>query len=66
LYVFTIDEGIFLGYYSNSKAYQYYNKRLKRVVDNVDVIVDEGAELISMARVQYPTYDDFVEGENKK
>jgi hypothetical protein len=35
------DEGIFLGYASGSKAYKCYNKRLCKVVDSIDVRVDE-------------------------
>jgi hypothetical protein len=35
------NEGIFLGYASRSKAYKCYNKRLCKVVDNIDVRVDE-------------------------
>jgi hypothetical protein len=35
------DEGIFLGYATNSKGYRCYNKRLHRMVDSIDVKVDE-------------------------
>jgi hypothetical protein len=35
------DGGIFLGYAYGSKAYKCYNKRLCKVVDNIDVRVDE-------------------------
>eukprot|EP00253_Pinus_taeda_P033589 PITA_33589 len=35
------DEGILLGYSPHSKAYKCYNKRLGRIVDNIDVVVDE-------------------------
>ena len=35
------DEGILLGYSPYSKAYKCYNKRLGRIVDNIDVVVDE-------------------------
>ncbi len=35
------DEGIFLGYPANSKGYRCYNKRLLRMVDCIDVKVDE-------------------------
>jgi hypothetical protein len=34
-------KGIFLGYAYGSKAYKCYNKRLSKVVDNIDVRVDE-------------------------
>jgi hypothetical protein len=36
-----IDEGIFLGYASGSKVYKCYNKILCKVVDSIDVRVDE-------------------------
>src|ERR1700678_4221290 len=36
------DEGIFLGYATNSKGYRCYNKRLHRMVDSIDVKIDEG------------------------
>ena len=35
------DEGIFLGYAADSKGYRCYNKRLHRMVDCIDVKVDE-------------------------
>jgi hypothetical protein len=36
------DEGIFLGYATNSKGYRCYNKRLHKMVDYIDVKIDEG------------------------
>jgi len=36
-----IDEGIFLGYSSTKKAYRCYNKRLHKIVESVDVKVDD-------------------------
>eukprot|EP00253_Pinus_taeda_P015448 PITA_15448 len=35
------DEGILLGYSPHSKAYKCYNKRLSRIVESIDVVVDE-------------------------
>ena len=35
------DEGIFLGYSTSNKAYKCYNKRLRRIVESIDVKVDE-------------------------
>ena len=35
------DEGIFLGYSTSKKAYKCYNKRLRRIVESIDVKVDE-------------------------
>ena len=34
-------EGIFLGYSSTSKAYRVYNKRTKKVMEIVNVVIDE-------------------------
>ena len=36
------DEGIFLGYATNSKWYRCYNKRLHKLVDCIDIKIDEG------------------------
>ena len=38
------DEGIFLGYSSTSKAYREYNKRTKKVMETVNVVIDEALE----------------------
>eukprot|EP00253_Pinus_taeda_P030036 PITA_30036 len=35
------DEGILLGYSHHNKAYKCYNKRIGRIVDSIDVVVDE-------------------------
>ncbi|MBO1694903.1 hypothetical protein HJW54_21960, partial [Bacteroides uniformis] len=35
------DEGILLGYSSSSKAFTCYNKRLQKVVECIDVVIDE-------------------------
>jgi hypothetical protein len=36
------NEGIFLGYATKSKGYRCYNKRLHKMVDCIDVKIDEG------------------------
>ena len=36
-----IDDGIFLGYSSTKKEYRCYNKRLHKIVESVDVKVDD-------------------------
>ena len=41
------NEGIFLGYSSMSKAYRVYNKRIKKVMETVNVVIDETSEKIS-------------------
>ena len=38
------DEGIFLGYSSTSKAYQVYNKRTMKVMETVNVVIDEPSD----------------------
>ena len=37
------DEGIFLGYSSISKAYRVYNKRTMKVMEIVNVVIDESS-----------------------
>ena len=36
-----VDEGIFLGYSTRSKAYKCYNYHLRRIVESIDVNIDE-------------------------
>ena len=38
------NEGIFLGYSSTSKAYRVYNKRTKKVMETVNVVIDEASD----------------------
>ena len=38
------DEGIFLGYSSTSKAYQIYNKRTMKVMETMNVVIDESLD----------------------
>ena len=38
------NEGIFLGYSSTSKAYQMYNKRTKKVMETINVVIDEASD----------------------
>jgi hypothetical protein len=37
------NEGIFLGYATNSKGYRCFNKRMHKLVDYIDVLIDEEA-----------------------
>lgn len=37
------DEGIFLGYSSTSKAYRVYNKRNIKIIETVNVVIDESS-----------------------
>ena len=38
------DEGIFLGYSSISKAYWVYNKRTLKVMETVNIVIDETSD----------------------
>jgi len=38
------DEGILLGYSSRSKGYKCYNKRLGKIIESIDVVVDEAGK----------------------
>ena len=40
-----VDEGIFVGYSCNSKVYICYNLRLKRIVERINVKIDESSSL---------------------
>ena len=35
------DEGIFLGYFVNSRAYRVYNKRTKTIMESINVVIDD-------------------------
>jgi hypothetical protein len=35
------DEGIFLGYSTNSCAYRFFNKRTKTVMESINVVIDD-------------------------
>ena len=37
------DDGICLGYSSTSKAYRVYNKRIMKVMEIVNVVIDESS-----------------------
>ena len=39
-----IDEGIFLGYSSTSKTYRVYNKGAMKVMETVNVVIDESSD----------------------
>jgi len=38
------DEGILLGYSSRNKGYKCYNKRLGKIIESIDVVVDEACK----------------------
>jgi hypothetical protein len=51
------DEGIFLGYATNSKGYRCYNKRLHKMVEYINVKVNEGIPAREMYRNESSTKD---------
>jgi hypothetical protein len=59
------DEGIFLGYATNSKGYKCYNKRLHKLVDCVDVKVDEEIPVRNISSDE-PRIEDIVEDEDEQ
>ena len=46
------DEGIFLGYSSTSKAYRVYNKRTMKVMEIVNVVIDESSDSSSAKGIE--------------
>jgi len=61
------DEGIFLGYSTNSKGYTCYNKRVHKLVDCIDIKIDEGIHVkyIQISSVE-PNTEDTVEVEEEQ
>jgi hypothetical protein len=59
------DEGIFLGYATNSKGYRCYNKRLHKLVDCIDIKVDEEIPIKNVDSVE-PRTKDIVEDEDEQ
>ena len=46
------DEGIFLGYSFTSKAYRVYNKRTMKVMETVNVVIDESSDSSSQKSIE--------------
>ena len=59
------DEGIFLGYATNSKGYRCYNKRLHKLVDCIDIKVDEELPVRNISSDESRT-EDTVEDEDEQ
>jgi hypothetical protein len=59
------DEGIILGYDTNSKGYRCYNKRLHKLVDCIDIKVDEEILVRNVINVE-PSKKNIVEGEDEQ
>ena len=43
-----IDEGIFLGYSTTSRAYRVFNKRTKTVMESINVKIDDAITMVEM------------------
>jgi hypothetical protein len=59
------DEGILLGYSTNSRGYICYNKRLHKLVDCIDIKVDEEVPVRNVNSVK-PSIEDIVEDEDEQ
>jgi len=47
------DEGVFVGYFSHSKAYRIYKKRTKTIEESIHVIFDESNDgVLSVSIIQ--------------
>ena len=61
-----VDEGIFLGYVANNKGCTCYNMRLHKLIDCIDIKIDEGIPVkdIQISSVE-PNTEDIVEIEEE-
>ena len=61
------DEGIFLGYFFTNKAYKVLNKRTRKVMETVNVVIDEASTSNSLKDVdQLPKFVLPLTLENNK
>ena len=58
-----VDEGIFLGYSTRSKAYKCYNFLLKKIVESIDVKIDED---LPEKEIEEHEDDPLIEEEESK
>jgi hypothetical protein len=52
-----VDEGIFLGYATNSKGYRCFNKIFHKLVDCIDLKVYEGVPVREVSNIESTTKD---------
>jgi len=55
-----VDEGIFLGYATNSRAYRVYNKRLIIVEESMHVVFDETNPMLQVQRSKNANHEDML------
>jgi hypothetical protein len=60
-----VDEGIFLGYATNSKGYRCFNKILHKLVDCIDLKVDEGVPVREVRNIE-SIIEDIDENEDEQ
>ena len=60
------DEGIFLGYEMNSEGYRCFNKRMHKLVDCIDVWIDEEAPVKDQQRISTKTNEKDDENNEDK
>ena len=46
------DEGIFLGYFTTSRAYRVFNKRTKTVMESINVKIDDALTKVEMSDME--------------
>jgi hypothetical protein len=61
-----VDKGIFVGYSSTRKAYKCYNLRLNKVVESINVTIDETDRLESKKEENKSTEQVFEEEDEKE
>jgi hypothetical protein len=60
-----VDEGIFLGYATNSKGYRCFNKIFHKLFDCIDLKVDEGVTVREVSNIESAT-EETVEVEDEQ
>ncbi|KAL2512186.1 Gag-pol polyprotein [Abeliophyllum distichum] len=46
------DEGVFLGYSKNSRAYRVYNMRTQNIIESINVVVDDTNDFVEYSYEQ--------------
>jgi hypothetical protein len=61
-----VDEGIFLGYATKSKEYIFFNKRMHKLVDCIDVRIDEESPVKDQQRISTKPDEKYYENNEDK